>query len=395
LRCACGSLLDVEHALDPPPTRALFEGRPERSGVWRFVELVDPDLPAEERISLHEGGTPLYESTPALARAVGSRGFLLKHEGLNPTGSFKDRGMTVAVSRAVHAGARWLACASTGNTAASLAAFAARGDARALVLVPAGGVTLGKLGQALAYGARVAEVRGDFDAAMRAVRALAEDGRVALVNSANPWRVEGQKTIVLELLVQLGWEPPDWLVFPAGNLGNCAAFGKALREARAAGLIARAPRLLAVQAAGAAPFAEAAARGFGALRPVRAETLASAIRIGDPVSYARAVRALRETNGRAIAVSDADILRAKAAVDAAGIGAEPASCAAVAGLAAALADGLIGATDSVVCVLTGHLLKDPETTLAWHRGELPGAPRGAGPVTVDADAEQLARLLDG
>ena len=398
--CACGDLYDVAHRFRPVD-QALFDARlgaselPLSSGVWRFRELVYHRFPDDAIVSLHEGNTPLYRS-PAVARYVGLEDLRLKHEGLNPTGSFKDRGMTVAVSRAVASGARVLACASTGNTAASLAAYAAAAGVRAVVLAPEGGTAAGKLSQAVAYGARTLLVRGDFDRALELVRGLAERGKVALLNSVNPFRIEGQKSIVFELLQQLGWSAPDWIAFPAGNLGNCAAFGKALHEAARLGLIERLPRLAAVQAAGAAPFARAFARGFTELEPVKAETVASAIRIGNPASYARAVRALRETNGLAIDVTDAAILDAKAAVDAAGIGCEPASAAAVAGAKKLVASGVIGRGERVACILTGHLLKDPDTTMAYHGNQVlrVEAERANPPLVIDATPEALERALE-
>jgi threonine synthase len=363
--------------------------------VWRFRELVDPELEDDSIVSLREGSTPLYQSAPA-ARWAGLERLALKHEGLNPTGSFKDRGMTAAISRAKLAGVRTVACASTGNTAASLAAYAATAGLDCVVLAPEQGTALGKLSQALAHGARTLLVRGDFDAALRLVRAEARRGGVALLNSVNPLRIAGQQSIVLELLQDLGWEPPDWIAFPAGNLGNCAAFGQALRAARAAGLIDRTPRLLAVQASGAAPFQAAFERGFDELVAVRAQTVASAIRIGDPASYARAARAIRETNGAVAAVEDDALLEAKAVIDRAGIGCEPASAASVAGVRALVQRGAIRRHERVACVLTGHLLKDPETTLAWQRGSL--APNAAGPrsqpTVIDAEESALRRALE-
>jgi threonine synthase len=377
-QCGCGELLEVEHG--PLPPRAAFEAAPE-AGVWRFARAVDPEAPRAERVSLAEGDTPLLE-VEALARFAGLERVALKHEGRNPTGSFKDRGMTVAVARARAAGASLLACASTGNTAASLAAYAGAAGLACAVLAPERGTALGKLGQALAYGACTLLLRGDFDDGMRLALELAREGRFALLNSANPWRLEGQKTLVLEVLRARGWSPPDWIVFPAGNLGNCAAFGKALAEALAAGWIARAPRLAAVQAAGAAPFAAAFERGLDRLVPVRAETYASAIRIGAPVSYARAVRALRATRGVALAVSDEEIRAAKRAIDRAGVGAEPASAAALAGAKELVRRGVMRAGEDVVCVLTGHVLKDPEANAA-----------GGRPVVVEAERGALERAL--
>lgn len=377
--CACGELFDVEHG-GPPPARESFDRAPE-AGVWRFAAVVDPAAPRAERVSLAEGDTPLLESA-ALARFAGLERLAFKHEGRNPTGSFKDRGMTVAVARARAAGARLLACASTGNTAASLAAYAGAAGLPCAVLAPEHGTAQGKLSQALAHGARTVLLRGDFDDGMRLILELAREGRCALLNSANPWRLEGQKTLVLEVLRERRWSPPDWIVFPAGNLGNCAAFGQALALALEAGWIQRAPRLAAVQAAGAAPFASAFERGFDRLIPVRAATYASAIKIGAPVSYGRAVRSLRLTNGIALAVTDDEIRSAKRAIDRAGLGAEPASAAALAGARTLVERGLMRPADDVVCVLTGHLLKDPEANQAEAR-----------PVVADANRAAIERAL--
>lgn len=397
LECSCGDLFDVEHRFPAGVTRATFDRRLARhGGVWRFRELVYPGFPSDAVISLREGDTPLYTS-PRVAEYTYTRALWLKHEGLNPTGSFKDRGMTVAVSRAVNSGAGAVACASTGNTAASVAAYAAHAGLRAIVLVPRGKTAVGKVSQAMAFGARTVEVGGDFDHAMALVRELCADGQVALLNSVNPFRIEGQKTIVLETLQQLQWRAPDWIVFPAGNLGNCAAFGKALREARQTGLISSTPRLAAIQAAGAAPFVAAFERGFDELRPLQPETIASAIRIGDPASYARAVRSIEETNGVVLAVTDDEIMDAKAVVDAAGIGAEPASCAAVAGVRKLAVRGVIDLGERVVCVLTGNLLKDPDTTLDYHASHLAGvtSKHANPPVAIDGTVEELRRVLEG
>lgn len=391
----------LELEIDPGPlAREMFDARrgasalPLASGVWRFRELVDPELADEAIVSLCEGGTPLADC-PAAARWAGLERVALKHEGLNPTGSFKDRGMTAAISRARLDGVPTVACASTGNTAASLAAYAAAAGLACVVLAPEHGTALCKLSQALAHGARTLLVRGDFDAALRLVRAEARRGSLALLNSIHPMRLAGQQTIVLELLQDLGWEPPDWIAFPAGNLGNCSAFGQALKAAHSAGLIARTPRLLAVQAAGAAPFHAAYERGFDELVAVRAQTVASAIRIGAPASYARAARAIRATSGAVAAVDDEALLEAKAVIDRAGIGCEPASAASLAGVRALVRSGAIRRGERVVCVLTGHLLKDPETTLAWQRGTL--APHAAGPrsgpTLIDAQESALRRAL--
>ena len=402
-RCRCGGLLDVIHDLGSlRVSRELFEERkagqgPEpwrRSGVWRFRELVLP-VGSQLIVSRPEGNTPLYRSA-ALARWVGLEDFSVKHEGENPTGSFKDRGMTVGITWAKALGAKAVACASTGNTAASMAAYAAMAGLKAVVFVPQGKVALGKIAQALAYGALTLEVEGDFDAAMSLVQESCRELGIYLLNSVNPFRIEGQKTIVFELIQDLGWDPPDWIVFPAGNLGNTAAFGKALWELRELGLIPRMPRLAAVQAAGANPLYRSYARGFAPLEPVRAETVATAIRIGNPVSFPRAVRSLRWTEGVVVEVTDQEIMDAKAVVDAAGIGCEPASAAAVAGARKLVSQGVIKRSERVVAVLTGNLLKDPEATVSYHAGKLQGIePRFANrPRRIAPSLEAVAEALE-
>jgi threonine synthase len=286
-----------------------------------------------------------------------------------------------------------VSCASTGNTSASLAAYAALAGLPAIVLVPAGQVALGKLAQTLAYGARTLLVRGDFDDCLRLARESAERLGVYLANSINPFRLRGQLSIVLELLQQLGWRAPDWIVLPAGNLGNTAAFGVALRLARETGLIDTMPRLAAVQAAGAAPFARSFRAGFAERQAVRAETVATAIKIGDPASYDRAVRSIRETNGVVLDVSDAEILEAKAVIDASGVGCEPASAASVAGVHRLARDGTIDAGQRVVAVLTGHILKDPGILIDYHKDADPPRPLANPPREVDATVASVERVL--
>ncbi|MEK6376084.1 MAG: threonine synthase [Acidobacteriota bacterium] len=372
--CDCGGLLAVSR---PPLTvnRDVFDARRvsrrpiDQSGVWRFREgVLNVD---EAAIVTHpEGGTRLYERD----------GVFFKHEGENPTGSFKDRGMTVAITQAVRLGARAVACASTGNTSASLAAYAAQAGLRAIVFIPAGKVAAGKLAQTLAYGALCLAVRGDFDAAMRLVLDASKRFGIYLVNSINPFRIEGQKTIVWELLQDLEWRAPDWIVVPAGNLGNTSAFGKALQEARDAGWIDRMPRLAAIQARGANPFTRSFREAFATRHRVAAETVASAIRIGDPVSFDRAVAAIRATDGVVEDVSDDEIMSAKRDIDRMGIGCEPASAATLAGLRKLRAAGVIAPGEQVVCVLTGNLLKDPDAI----QGET---------VEIDADLDAVERAL--
>ena len=363
----CGGLLDV--LFHTPAGRATslrnaftsrvrIAGAPhEISGVWRYAELI-MTVPASAMVSFPEGNTPLVDNERVSAWA-GCQRLQLKHEGMNPTGSFKDRGMSVGVTQAKRVRARAVACASTGNTSASLAAYAALAGIPAVVLIPAGQVAMGKLQQTLAYGAHTLAVRGDFDACLSLVREAAQRLGVYLLNSVNPWRIEGQKSIVFELLQQRGWNAPDWIALPAGNLGNTAAFGKALDEACRLGIIDRSPRLLAVQAAGAAPFYQSFESGFTKRFTTHAETIASAIKIGDPASYDRGVQAMRLTRGAVVAVPDETIIDAQSCIGAAGIGCEPASAAAVAGIREAIRSGLIGAHESVVAILTGHVLKDP------------------------------------
>lgn len=253
---------------------------------------------------------------------------------------------------------------------------------------------MGKLSQALAYGARTLVVRGNFDDAMRLVQEASGELGLYLLNSLNPFRIEGQKAIVYEILQQLDWEPPDWIVVPAGNLGNTSAFGRALADAAVHGLITKVPRIAAVQAAGADPFYQAFQRGFDEVRPMRPETLATAIRIGDPVSVDRAIRAISYSQGVVTEVDDRAILEAKAQIDASGIGAEPASCASLAGVQRLMAEGVIKRGDRVVAVLTGHLLKDSDTTVAYHEGRLGGLHPNA-PRVVDPTLHALREAISG
>jgi threonine synthase len=362
------------------------------SGVWRYRELVLPDADASDVVTYPEGNTPLLRRA-SVAQWCGVDALIMKHEGANPTGSFKDRGMTVAVTQARRVSAAAVACASTGNTAASLAAYAAQAGLPALVLVPSGQVSLGKLAQSLAYGARTLLVRGDFDDCMRLARESAEQLGVYLANSINPYRIAGQKTIVLELLQQLAWHSPDWIALPAGNLGNTSAFGAALLNAVDLGLIDRMPRIAAVQASGAAPFAASYRDDFRERHAVRAETIATAIRIGDPASYTRAVHVIRETKGIVLDVSDAAILDAKAVVDASGVGCEPASAASIAGVRELVRQGAIDRSDSVVAVLTGHILKDPGILLQYHRETEPPPAHANRPIEIDANLSAVARVL--
>jgi threonine synthase len=374
----CGGLLDVTHDLDAlrsTVSRELFDRRlgtldkPYNSGVWRYKEMIYPDIAPELIASRPEGNTHLYE-TPALAEWAGVDTLYLKHEGENPTGSFKDRGMTGGVTHARRLGMKRVACASTGNTSASLASYAALAGMEGIVLFQNKGVALGKLSQALAYGATAIAIDADFDRNLELVREMSAQLGIYVLNSVNPFRLEGQKSIMIETIQQLRWQVPDWIVCPGGNLGNTSAFGKALHELYELGLIDRMPRLAVIQAEGANPLARAYRTGFSRFEPVHAQTIATAIKIGNPVSYPRAIRTLNWTNGVVEDVTDQEIMDAKALIDAQGIGCEPASACSLAGLKKLTDQGIIGRGDTVVSILTGHLLKDPDATINYHADRL-------------------------
>lgn len=399
-RCTCGAPLDVAHPTTPSfwkeeADERLVSRRPEdRSGVWRFREWVLP-LEPEEIVTRKEGHTNLYDA-PKVAAWAGVDRLQLKHEGENPTASFKDRGMTVAVSMAKRLGKRSVACASTGNTSASMASYAATAGMEAYVFIPEGKVAFGKLSQAMAYGARTLQIKGDFDRAMTLVEQIAAEEGVYLVNSVNPFRIEGQKAIAFEMLQDREWRIPDWIVLPGGNLGNNSAIAKGLIELFEWRVIDRLPRIAVIQAAGANPLYTAFTEGKP-MRPVSAETLATAIRIGNPVSWQRSLRGIQRLEGIVEEVTDQEIMDAKAQVDAAGIGAEPASCATVAGLKKLVAAGVIDAAADVCGVLTGHVLKDPGTVVDYHLGKLSGieAKHRHAPVQVEGTMEAVRAALGG
>ncbi len=389
-----GGLLEVE--LDPVTiTRETLDARlgaldhPLRSGVWRYRELM-PSFPDEAIVSKPEGNTNLYYEQ-ALSDEAGVDVWF-KHEGENPSGSFKDRGMTVGVSHARWIGANVVACASTGNTSASVAAYAASAGLPSVVFIPEGKVTIAKLSQTIAYGAKIIQVRGDFDAAMGMVREASARYGLYLLNSLNPFRLEGQKSIFLEALQQLKWQTPDWVVVPGGNLGNTSALGKVLKESLAAGLIDVMPRVAVVQAEGASPFYTAYQTKFENYTPTSADTVASAIRIGDPVNYTKAREVIRDTEGVVTAVCDREIMAAKALIDRVGIGCEPASAAGLAGIKRLVNEGTIQPGERVLTYLTGHLLKDSDAVVSYHLGDeaLPGANR---PIVIDATLDALDRVM--
>ncbi len=382
-RCSrCGDLLEIAYSCWSSATpnaanlKAIWRGRLlsnagiDLSGVWRFREFL-PALSADDQaITLREGTTPLY-AMPRCARLTGVANLLAKHQGMNPTGSFKDTGMTVAASFARQAGFSWVACASTGNTSASMAAYAARGGMRSLVLVPEGKISWSKLSQALDYGALTCQLRTDFDGCLRLLQELVRHAPVYQLNSINPFRIEGQKTVALELLEQLDWQPPDHIIVPGGNLGNSSAIGKGLLEMRDLGLIGRLPKLSIIQAEGANALVRTLREADGKrLVSVQAETYATAIRIGNPASWKKAIHVLESTGGACEQVSEIEIAQAKAEIGAEGIGCEPASAVTLAGLKKLVAQGFVRRNETVVLVLTGSLLKDPDFTMGFHRGDL-------------------------
>ena len=421
-RCVhCGDLLEITYPQwkEARPSaenlkrvwsqRRLSQSPVDLSGAWRFRELL-PALDrtrdiAQQVITLREGNTPLYE-LPQCARLTGVPRLLAKHQGANPTGSFKDTGMTVAATFARQAGFRWVACASTGNTSASMAAYAARGGMRSLVLVPEGKISWSKLSQALDYGALTCQLRTDFDGCLRLLQELVRRVPIYQLNSINPFRLEGQKTLALELLEQLNWRPPDHIIVPGGNLGNSSAIGKALVEMRDLGLIPRLPRLSIIQAEGANALVRTLRETGGKqLVSVRAETRATAIRIGNPASWKKAARVLEATGGGCEQVSEAEIAQAKAEIGAEGIGCEPASAVTLAGLKKLIKQKFVEPEESVVLILTGNLLKDPDFTIGFHRGDLfkgsadetAGAaldPLRRAPVVLDAALDAVMRTLE-
>ncbi len=409
-RCAaCRNLLQVVYqwpeALRGQQLRKLWLERrlspipADQSGVWRFRELLPILSRPLDPVTLREGNTPIYD-LPRCAQAAGMRHLLAKHQGMNPTGSFKDTGMTAAISLARERGFQWVACASTGNTSASMAAYAARAGMGSLVLIPEGKIAWGKLAQSLEYGAVTCQLRTDFDGCVRVLSEVVQRLPIYLVNSVNPFRVEGQKTIALEMMEQLNWEVPDHVIVPGGNLANSSALGKAFLEMRELGLISRLPRISIIQAEGANPLVRSLRENQGReLQPVQAETLATAIRIGNPASWKKALAVLRATEGACIDVSEGEMAVAKAEIGSDGIGCEPASAATLAGLKRLVRDGFVGPEDRVVLILTGHMLKDPEYTLLFHRGELlaeyaEAQPSRRPPVLLDANADSVLRVLE-
>jgi threonine synthase len=378
----------------------------DESGVWRFREMLPALHDWNHVITLREGNTPVYE-LPSCGRAAGIEQLFAKHQGMNPTGSFKDTGMTAAASFARQGGFRWVACASTGNTSASMAAYAARAGMRSLVLIPQGQITWGKLSQALDYGAVTCQLKTDFDGCMRVLDEVVQRMPVYLLNSVNPYRLEGQKTVAIELMERFEWQPPDHIIVPGGNLGNSSAIGKALLEMRELDLITRLPKLSVIQAEGANALVRTMRETGGKkLISVHAETMATAIKIGSPASWKKAVRVIEATGGAVAEVSEVEMALAKAEIGADGIGCEPASAVTLAGLKKLIRQGFVRKNESVVLILTGNLLKDPDFTLKFHRGDLFAgteheeeaaevlAPRQRAPMVLDANANAVVKVLE-
>lgn len=358
------------------------------SGVWRFRELL-PQMERSHIVTMAEGNTPLLpleifrhdQSLRGLSR------LLAKHQGMNPTGSFKDTGISVAISQARAEGFRTVCCASTGNTSASMAAYAARAGMKSIVLLPSGHVTSGKLAQALEYGAHVIELRTDFDGCLKVLYEVARRSGAYVLNSVNPYRVEGQKTVAFELMEQLDWQVPDHVIVPGGNLGNSSALGKGFLELRELGLIAAVPKLSIIQAAGANPLVRTMRENGGReLVRVNPETKATAIRIGNPASWRKAVSVLKNTGGACEEVSEQEIAAAKAELGAGGVGCEPASAATLAGLKKLARSGFVKAGETVILVLTGHMLKDVDYILQAQQ------PKAS--IPLDADASAVIKRLE-
>ena len=372
-----------------------------QSGVWRYREFIPFLDDVSGVVTLREGNTPLLPGKLA-AEYGGLDAITFKHQGFNPTGSFKDNGMTCGVAQALRLGMTRVACVSTGNTSASMAAYASAAGLQPVIFIPRGNIAFGKLAQALEYGAKTIQVEANFDQILALVRQLAERLGIYLLNSINPFRIEGQKTIMAEMMDQRDWKAPDWVVLPGGNLGNISAFGKGLREMKELGLISALPRLAVIQAEGAAPFYELMQQADRTcLHPVEyPETLATAIKIGDPVSWPKALLEVTASNGLVEKVSEQEIADAKAIIGKCGIGCEPASAATLAGIRKLTSAGAIAADADVVAVLTGSVLKDPDYIHQYHTGVLldpkntPVLPTfGNPPIELPNDMDEIEHFL--
>jgi threonine synthase len=427
---ACGSLLDIRYdwkKLPVPKSLGFFEhrwstkgteaeGRADFSGVWRFRELLPFYRDEADIVSIGEGRTVLQQAD-LLARRLGMKPgkLLLQYEGLNPSGSFKDNGMTAAFTHARMVGAHKVACASTGNTSASLALFASLAEMQGIVFIGTGKIAFGKLSQALDYGALTLQINGDFDDCLRRIRQVALDPRngIYLMNSVNPFRLEGQKSIMYRILEARDWQSPDWVIVPGGNLGNCSAFAKAFTELHELGLVKKIPRLAVINAAGANTLDELYNRRnlrwndgkfdatiiqkhYAAMDEsnYRPHTIASAIEISRPVNLPKALRALAQMKGEVREVTDEEIMEHRAMVARWGFGCEPASAASVAGMHKLLDEKIIGPDETVVCILTGHELKDANATVQYHIGDGPKGALSNRPVPVEDDLDAILRAMN-
>lgn len=416
----CGDLLDIVYdwsRIEVPAKLSDFAKRwatrnnpLDFSGVWRFRELLN-FCDDKHKVTIGEGQTILQQNND-LAKAIGinPNHLYLQYEGLNPSGSFKDNGMTAAFSHAAMVGAKACACASTGNTSASMAVYAHSCGLKSTVFIGSDRIAFGKLSQAIDYGAKTIQILGDFDDCMKQVQTVCSKLDIYLVNSLNPFRLEGQKTIMLRIIEQLGWKLPDWIIVPGGNLGNSSAFGKIFYELKQLNLIERIPRLVIINAAGAKTltdlfnnkklrwndghvdqsiiddyYADLTAKNYSP------KTCASAIEISRPVNLKKCLRALDTCNGVVLAVTDEEICNAKAQIGLYGMGCEPASAATIAGLKHLLADGTIDPDQTVACVLTGHILKDPTLTVDYHSKKL--GPYSNPPIEVANDIDRIIKLV--
>jgi len=374
-------LLDIKYDYSEIDVARVVEAKGE--GVWKYRVLL-PFAEDTKPVTINEGNTPLYRCE-RLAKSIGITDLWVKHEGLNPSGSFKDRGMTVGVTKAMELGVKGVACASTGNTSASLAIFAAKAGFPCYVMLPKGKVALGKVAQAMMHGAKIFSLRGNFDDALRIVRVICEEEKLYLLNSVNPYRLEGQKTIAFEVAETLGWKVPDRVILPVGNAGNISAIFKGFSELKTLGITDSIPKMTGIQAAGARPIVNAFEDGKAEITPEdKPETIASAIRIGNPVNAAKALHAIRTSGGVAESVTDDEITESQlelARLE--GIGVEPASAASIAGLKKLVALGEIDRDEKIVCITTGHLLKDPERVI-----EICEAPK-----EVEADVDVVRKMM--
>jgi threonine synthase len=425
-RCPeCGGLYEVVYpwsaGSDPAATapnpwalKNLWETRRtstmavDQSGVWRFRDLLPIVKDPEKVVTLREGNTPLYEM-PRCAALVGIDWLFAKHQGMNPTGSFKDTGMTAALSVAAERGFEWVACASTGNTSAAMAAYAARAGLRSIVFIPEGKIAWGKLSQSMDYGAKTVQLKTDFDGCVRLLNELVRRFPIYLLNSVNPYRLEGQKTPAIEMLEQMEWQVPEHIVVPGGNLANSSALGKGFQELHHLKLISRVPKISVIQAEGANPLYRWFNDANREMRPVEAETRATAIRIGNPASWLKAAKVIEEMGGWCEQASEQEIALAKAEIGAEGVGCEPASAVTLAGLKKLVAQGRVTPEERVVMVLTGHTLKDSQYTIDYHRGALLTREEMAGasasdlaehaalckpPLVLEANSDVVLRALE-